>query len=313
MSIKVVCASDNNYAMPLGVMLYSLLKHLNKNSTVEVFVIDGGISNKNKTKILKSLAFAQDKLKIHWLNPQNSHLFSQIKNAKTSHHITLAAYYRLLVSDLLPSNINKIIYLDIDLLLQNDLSHLWSIDVSNHCIAAIQDMGLPYVSSNYGLKIYSELNIPPKTKYFNSGVIVINLTLWRNQKISQQVVDFLSKYSEKIRWHDQDALNAVLAEKWLEVDPRWNQIPYILTLKSWQESPFSEVVFNQVINDPYIIHYATENKPWKYRVTPRPNDALYFKYLDETIWKKWRPKESVFKRFQRYQKRFFSLNKRDTK
>jgi len=307
MSIKVVCASDNNYAMPLGVMLYSLLKHLNKDSTLEIFVIDGGISDKNKTKIFKSLAFAKDKFKIHWLDPENSKLFPKIKTSKISHHLTHATYYRLLIADLLPIEVEKVIYLDIDLLIKQDLTLLWSINTEQYCIAAVQDMGLPYVSSRYGLKIYSELNLNPDTKYFNAGVIIINLSLWRSQKISEEVFDFLSKYSEKIRWHDQDALNVIFAKKWLELDPRWNQIPYILTVKSYQEIHLSEQIYNEVVNDPYIIHYATENKPWKYRVNPRPNDNMYFEYLDQTAWKNWRPKELLLKRIQRYKKRFFEL------
>jgi lipopolysaccharide biosynthesis glycosyltransferase len=304
--IKIVCAADDNYAMPLGVMLYSLLKHLNRQSFLEIFVIDGGITQKNKTKIRQSLNFAQNQFKIHWLNPENSQLFSQIKTAKVSHHLSLATYYRLLISDLLPLDIDKIIYLDIDLLVRHDLTYLWSIDLKNYCIAAIQDMGLPYVSSRYGLAIHKELDISPETKYFNCGVMIISLTLWRQEKISEKVLDFLTKYSEKIRWHDQDALNAIFAGKWLEIDPRWNQIPYILNLKSWQDSPFSEDVYDQVIKDPYIIHYATENKPWKYRVNPRPNDNLYFEYLDQTVWKGWRPKELLSTRLKRYYQRFFA-------
>ena len=307
MSIKVVCASDNNYAMPLGVMLYSLLKHLNKDSTLEVFVIDGGISDKNKSKILKSLAFAKDKFKIHWLNPENSKLFPKIKTSKISHHITQAAYYRLLISDLLNQDIDKIIYLDSDLLIKADLTSFWKISLGDYCLGAVQDMGLPYVSSRYGLTMYQELGLTPDTKYFNSGVMLINLNSWRFQQVSEKVLNFLSKYSDKIRWHDQDALNVIFAKKWLELDPRWNQIPYILTVKSSQESHLSEQTYNEVVNDPYIIHYATENKPWKYRVTPRPNDNTYFEYLDQTAWKNWRPKELLLKRIQRYKKRFFAL------
>jgi lipopolysaccharide biosynthesis glycosyltransferase len=304
--IKIVCAADDNYAMPLAVMLYSLLKHLNRQSFLEIFVIDGGITQKNKTKIIQSLKLYQNQFKINWLNPENSQLFSQIKTAKVSHHITLAAYYRLLIFDLLAVDIDKIIYLDSDLLIRHDLTYLWSTPLNDYCIAAIQDMGLPYVSSRYGLAIHRKLDISPETKYFNSGVMIINLTQWRQEEISQKVLDFLTKYSEKIRWHDQDALNAIFAGKWLEIDPRWNQIPYILNLKSWQDSPFSEDVFNQVINEPYIIHYATENKPWKYKATPRPNDNLYFEYLDQTVWKGWRPKELLSTRLKRYYQRFFA-------
>ncbi|MHC5828967.1 MAG: glycosyltransferase family 8 protein, partial [Nostoc sp.] len=125
---------------------------------------------------------------------------------------------------------------------------------------AAQDLGAPYVSSPRGLINYQELGISPESKYFNSGVLVMNLKKWREDQIFEKVIEYLTINKQYVRWHDQDALNAILAGKWGELEPGWNQMPYLFQYSSWQDSPFTEDVFNQLINNPDIIHYSTRDK-----------------------------------------------------
>ncbi|PHM05919.1 glycosyltransferase [Nostoc sp. 'Peltigera malacea cyanobiont' DB3992] len=78
--------------------------------------------------------------------------------------------------------------------------------------------------------------------------------------------------------HDQDALNAILAGKWGELEPGWNQMPYLFQYSSWQDSPFTEDVFNQLINNPDIIHFSTKDKPW-HNSCNHPDKDLFFNTL----------------------------------
>jgi lipopolysaccharide biosynthesis glycosyltransferase len=90
-----------------------------------------------------------------------------------------------------------------------------------------------------------------------------------------------------IRWYDQDGLNAILADKWAELDPRWNRTPQIYSYSSWEDSPFQEAEFRSLISSPYVVHFATTGrKPWndlKY-----PDGDIFYKYLDMTAWAGWR-------------------------
>ncbi|GCL53457.1 glycosyl transferase family 8 [Microcystis aeruginosa NIES-3806] len=294
----VVCAADNNYAIPLGVMLYSLAENL-KEGKAFIYVIDGGITNANKKKVIRSLQKLEVEVVLNWLKPQEAAFFTIVEKLPTWGHVTIAAYYRLLIPYLLPPSIEKVIYLDCDLILKEDLNNLWKIDIDNQYLFAVQDMGCPLVSSKNGLKTYQELQIPPDTPYFNSGVMILNLKKWREDDMSFKVINYLEENGRRLRYWDQDGLNAILAGCWGKLDPRWNQLPN--KFSSWQESHFSEEVYHQVMEAPYLIHFASDDKPWKFKFSPlRDTEKQFFEYLDRTDWSGWRPKEAWKKRLERY-------------
>lgn len=281
--IIVVCAADNRYAMPLAVVIRSALENLNCDRQIIFFVIDGGIKPKNKDKILRSLNSNHLKqCEIKWLQPS----VDLLNNMKVSGHIKIAAYFRLLIPFLLSRNFVKAIYLDSDLIVQGDLSQLWDIDIGDNYLLAVQQLGIPYVSSLYGLANYKELEIPSDSKYFNSGVLVMNLEKWRTENISMRVIEYIEQNKDYVRWHDQDGLNAVLAGKWGELEPRWNQVPGFHN-SYWKDSPFPKEDFNNALHDPYIIHFASSHKPWNSTIKYPAND-LFFQYVDMTAWSGWR-------------------------
>lgn len=272
----VVCAADNNYAIPLGVMLYSLAENL-KEGKAFIYVIDGGITNANKKKVIRSLQKLEAEVVLNWLKPQGAEFFTIVEKLPTWGHVTIAAYYRLLIPYLLPRSIEKVIYLDCDLILKEDLNNLWKIGIDNQYLFAVQDMLCPLVSN--GLKTYQELQISPDTPYFNSGVMILNLKKWREDDISFKVINYLEESGRRLRYWDQDGLNAILAGRWGKLDPRWNQLPN--KFSSWQESHFSEEVYHQVMEAPYLIHFASDDKPWRFKFSPlRDTEKQFFEYLD---------------------------------
>lgn len=280
-TIVIVCAADDGYAMPLAVVIRSVLENLRSDRFCTFFIIDGGISKKNKEKILQVSHSKQCTIK--WLQRPDAIL----DNMKVSGHIKVATYYKILIPVLLPEDYCKAIYLDSDLIVQGDLGKLWDIDIENNYLLAVPDSGIPYVSSHYGLKNYKELGISSHCKYFNAGVLVLNLEKMRTESISMQVIQYLEDYKEYIRWHDQDGLNAVLAGKWSELEPRWNQLPSLYRNSSWEDSPFSQEEFTNALKDPYIIHFASSHKPWNSTLYHPAND-LFFYYVDMTPWIGWR-------------------------
>jgi lipopolysaccharide biosynthesis glycosyltransferase len=277
----VVCAADNNYAMQLAVVAKSALEHLQRDRTLLLYVIDGGITGSSKQKILRSID--PQRCVVTWLQP-NLELLTEVP---VFGHFNFTTYLRLLIPDLLPETIQKVIYLDSDLVVNADLGQLWDLSIADQYLLAVQQTSIPYVSSASGLANYEALGISPDCKYFNGGVLVINLEKWRQEKVGLQALNYILEYKEQIRFADQDGMNATLAGRWGELDPRWNQTPDIFKFASWQESPFTEEVFNQLLTDPYIIHFASAAKPWNSREIYPAND-LFFQYVDQTAWAGWR-------------------------
>ena len=291
--IVLVCAADDNYSMPLAATLHSAIVNLKSDRNMTLFVIDGGISRANKRKILQTIR--SPRVSLSWLQPKKA-LF---KNVPTSQSITIAAYYRLVIPAILPQHLTKAIYLDSDLIVRGNLEELWNIDIEENYLLAVQDMGTPYVSSSRGLMNYEMLGIPADYKYFNSGVLVMNLKKWREDSISKKVFEYLDQNKEYVRWHDQDGLNAILAGKWGELDPRWNQLPYIFRYSSWSESYFPEDVYNGLIHDPHIVHFSTRDKPWKGDCN-HPQKDLFFENIDMKIWSEWSDQQDAKKRMNHF-------------
>ncbi|MBV8885384.1 MAG: hypothetical protein JO235_15515, partial [Chroococcidiopsidaceae cyanobacterium CP_BM_RX_35] len=141
-----------------------------------------------------------------------------------------------------------------------------------------------------------ELGISSDCKYFNAGVLVINLKKWRAENMSEKVIEYVIKNPKFILWADQDGLNPVLAGKWNMLNPRWNQQSSIHDFSFWKDSPFSEEMYNDVVHHPYIIHFSAPYKPWN-SLKAHPSKHLFFQYLDMTAWSGWRL--TIWRRIQR--------------
>jgi lipopolysaccharide biosynthesis glycosyltransferase len=281
--IVLVCASDENYAMPMTVMVYSALSNLkNKQQKLLLYILDGGIRPATKQKIADSLANFEQ-LEIHAIKPDPA-LFH---NLALTRYLTTTAYYRLLMPQVLPEQVDKAIYLDCDMIVRGDLAELWQMDVDDNYVLAVLDDNQPLVSMAVGLSNYRELGLNPDQKYFNSGLLMVNLKKWRAENIGMKVIEYSRQNREYVRDADQDGLNAVFAGNWGQLNPRWNQMPRIHIFSSWQDSPYNEAEYNLLKNDPLIIHYTNAPKPWR-KGCQHPATDLFYYYLDQTAWAGWR-------------------------
>ena len=300
-TISVVCATDNNYAMPLAVTMISAIENLDDRFSVIFYIIDGGLTNSNRLKILKSVD--GNKCEVKFIKITDSlkrkiekvHSFSESELTKSRpEHVSIASFYRILIPDILPKEIEKIIYLDCDLVVKGDLSQLWQKDLGSNDIMAVQDTWTPLISSEAAELKYEELKICPDLPYLNAGVLVINLKKWRSEEFCTKALTYFEENLKYIGLYDQGLLNALLANKWGQLDPRWNfnvtsfYDYFTRKYKSWEnvESFLPEIIYNKLIHEPYIFHYVSDNKPWISRQCP--SREIFFEYVDKTKWKGWR-------------------------
>lgn len=282
--VSVVCAADEGYVMPLATMVFSLIEQLSSDCRLRLFVIDGGITPSSREKLCQTIN--PNRATIEWITP-SPNLIQRVSQLKTSGHIAISAYYRILIPDLLPQDIDKVIYLDCDLIIRGNLRGLWNQDLGDNYLLAVQDMGIETVSSKDGLLNYQDLGLSPNQKYFNSGVLLLNLPKWRSTNLAWRTIEYIETNRRFIRFHDQDGLNAVIAGDWGEMHPMWNQTPDIYrNWRNWEESVFSEEVYNVARYAPKIIHFASSEKPWNTFI--HPNRDLFYHYLDKTPWAGWR-------------------------
>jgi lipopolysaccharide biosynthesis glycosyltransferase len=158
----------------------------------------------------------------------------------TGSYITNATFLRLFISKLLPSDVEKVLYLDIDILINSNLEDLFSLDFSTPICAAIN------VPNSLGRGEHLEGHNAP---YFNSGVLLINMSKWRTMNLLEQFIKVGSQ--KEFPFVDQDILNIVFRNNWTQLGREYN---YLHLYGSGENDP-SYCAF------PSIIHFAG-NKPW---------------------------------------------------
>ena len=302
----VLCAADDHYVKPLAVTLRSAAASLRADHHLHVILMDGGISESSFAALNETLQGLPITVNVLTIDP------AELKDLGTSHHITHTAYFRLLAGRLLPTEITKVIYLDSDVLVDADLTELWSLPLGDHYCLAAPDIACPYIDAYFACEQnpsikpaipyfaavspvanWRELGIDGQANYFNSGVMVLNLQRWRQESIEKKLLACLRENAEHVWCWDQYALNVVFAGQWGMMPLRWNQGAHIFEYPDAASSPLNEVDYQQLKDDPAVIHFTTEFKPWKYHPF-HPLRDRFFAALDETSWRGWRPKKPAF-------------------
>lgn len=259
--IKITLSSDNNYAQHLCVTLASILANKADDDKISAYILDGGISQKNKSKILKLLNKYEFDIKFIEIDKNLHKKFPVGKK----NHVTLATYYRLLLAELCP-NIDKLLYLDVDIIVKSSLQELYNTNIETYYIAGIADSQETINASR--LKIQN---------YCNAGVLLLNLKKWREENITKKFFDWMLENENIILLHDQDVINCVLQNGMLKVDGCWNvQISKYDTSKK----------FVKILSSAKIIHYIGKHKPWNTDFK-QLDKKDYFKYLKLTEYKNY--------------------------
>jgi lipopolysaccharide biosynthesis glycosyltransferase len=302
----VLCAADDHYVKPLAVTLHSAASNLKSDHHLHVILMDGGISEQSYQGLRETLLDLP--ISIHVLKINRA----EVSDLVTSHHITHTAYFRLLAGRLLPDSISKVIYLDSDVLVREDLSQLWNLKIGDHYCLAAADIACPVIDAYEAVKHQPELKasipylaaISPipnwralglsgASPYFNSGVMVLNLDRWRRERVDQQLLRCLRQNSAYVWCWDQYALNVVFAGQWGQLPARWNQGAHVFEYPDEEHSPIDRRDFVEMRDRPAVIHFTTEFKPWKYQPF-HPLRETFFEHLDQTAWKHWRPLKPPF-------------------
>lgn len=304
--VQVLCAADENYAKSLCVTLRTAAESLRLGYQLKVFLIDGGICDASWKMLQRSLT--EFNVEIQVVEPSASRVES-LKELSTSHHITHTAYYRLLAAEWLPEEVDKVIYLDSDLLILGDLAELWELEEHDYYCWAVPDIACPFVdakAADYNFKKsspylavlspipnYRALGLDGSEPYFNSGIMVMHLDRWRADNISQQLLTCLAENQRYVWCWDQYALNVVFSGRWGQLPLKWNQGAHAFEFPSLENAPIAKEQFAEMIERPAVIHYTTEWKPWD-PITAHPERDMFFEKLDQTAWKNWRPELAKF-------------------
>jgi lipopolysaccharide biosynthesis glycosyltransferase len=184
-----------------------------------------------------------------------------------SKHISHMAYARLLAGSVLDSSVERVVYVDVDVLFLRDICELYEMPLDGMILAAVPN-GPPEEQQEQ----LQRLGIAA-SGYFASGLMVIDLARWRKDRIGERALGFAETLGDKLVLHDQDALNGVVQGNFLALPSSWCHVPA-----------------DGVVEEDVVVHYAMVPKPW-HADYDGPYRADFFEYLDRTAFAGWRPRE----------------------
>lgn len=194
---------------------------------------------------------------------------------------------RLLMARFLPKDLHRVLYLDADVIVRRSLDDLWTMNLNGHVLG----MALEPTVSQERLR---DLSLEGKG-YYNAGVILVDLDAWRQSNAESRILNYLKMNDGRLFANDQDAINVALQDSIIPISPEYNAsniytyYPFRLLHRLMPEFD-DENAYNQAKDDPAIVHFLGEDRPWRKGNTHRYS-VDYDNCLSETPWADT-PKES---------------------
>lgn len=294
--MNILIATNHEYLKYTTVMLYSLF--VNNDIDIAVYLPYTELSEEDINFLNGFISLFSNKT----FHPFK--ISKDFDSKVTSHNgISIETYYRILAIDMLPKELDRILYLDVDMVIQGPLRTLYETDITGHPFAVCEDI-LGKLNGFHEANKY-RMRIPTEYSYFNAGVMLFNLEYLRKNKCAEEIINRVYKNQDKYEYNDQDVLNEMYYDKlvWLPWD-KYNCPPGIYMLdqealknKQVKFATYGELkelsgepeiirtkyidLSEQVKSNATIIHYMGASKPWsadKSSMTFSSFNEVYFKY-----------------------------------
>lgn len=276
--IHILLAITDSYATYCAVTLVSIFEN-NKDSHICVHIISEDLSEGNKGRLER--IFQRYGQGVDWIQPdlEKFRPVLEVKGRMPS-KFHISTFYRLFAAEWLPQNVDRVIYMDCDLIVINELGSLWEEEMDeNISLCAVHDF--IRINDYHRLRICKE-----KHTYFNAGVLLINLSYWRKHEVEKQCINYIYRFPERLLLLDQDTLNIILVGKIKYLHPKYNTMSFYfakekyLSIRTW----YSDMeMIREAVKNPVIVHFAGE-KPW-FKGNYLPYRDEWMKYLNMTEWK----------------------------
>lgn len=288
--LNIVVITNDHYVILLAALIKSIEANLTNNHQLIFNIIDDKISLANKEKLTNSINHSISILK--WINMDGlipSHI--DLPLDRTSYPLNI--YMRFFIPHFMDESVEKVLYLDVDMIFQADVSALFEFDLSHHVVAAVQDSRIKTFNNNWGgIKNHKKLGLDGHTMYFNSGLMLMNPKLWRSLEITDKLMKCMNENIHYANYPDQYGLNVILVNQWLVLDKKWNHFADLISA-----------------TDPFVIHFVQRKPIYKsFNGVQQFKDKFYY-YLQMTEWKNFVPISEISRLANKSRIVFNKLNK----
>lgn len=281
--MNVLYTCDNNYAWLMGISMISLFENNVSVNNIKIFFIAENLSDLNRKNILDICEKYDRDIEIIDVDVNKFKLDDEFIS---SSRWPLSAFSRLFAAELLPKEIEKIIYIDCDTIINANIEELYAFDLNKYIFLGVKECISKKYKTNIGLKWDSN--------YINAGVMIINLKELRQIDIANKINDFINRYRKLICYADQDVLNGMFSNEIGILHPKYN-VMTIDKARNYNEilrlrKPvlfYSKEELEQALENPKIIHYTTNLdiiRPW-FLNSNHPYLSEFNKYFTISPWK----------------------------
>lgn len=274
--LHIACATEGDYVAHSAVMLHSLLTSATDVS-VQVHYLHGPAFSPTDEGLLAEMVEAEGGAISFVTVPDEL-----CRGLPTEGFTGKATWYRILLPALLP-DLDRVLFLDLDLIVIESLRGLWETDMGGHCVAAVTNVLPHHYADALAVAGFDS------RAYFNAGVLLMDLAKMRREACTEAMVDYGVSNADRLVLRDQDALNAVLGDRRLALAPRWNCMNSFFVYP-WSADIFDPAALEEAKRNPAIRHFEGPgvNKPWHY-LCPHDSRELYALHRRQTPWPRFRP------------------------
>jgi lipopolysaccharide biosynthesis glycosyltransferase len=272
-SVNILMCTNALFQQHAAVCLASLLTN-NPDFFFDIVIVGQVTEELDEIKLQRSLTrFPNHSLTFQKFSPPAD---LRLPLASVAHY-TIDTYTRIWLTEFFPPTVDRVLYLDADIVVVGSIAPLWRTDLAGALMGAVDIPG-----SDQGARL---LGMRLEEGYFNAGVLLIDLARWRATRAEQIVIDYIRTHPERLEY-DQDALNACFRRVTKRLDYKWNVIrPFF---REPLALPLERAEIEAVRRDALIIHFNGSSKPWSY-FCDHPRRAEYDKYLRMTEWRDYVP------------------------
>ena len=270
--MNLLLTLDENYLLPCKVMLDSFFASSPQEKDVTVYLLHSAIPGGKLAELEAFCAAFGAKLIPIAVEP------TLFENAPTSKRYPKEMYYRLLSPLILPRQVERVLYLDPDMLVINPLRPLWEQNLGGNVFAAASHTGLTEMANEI-----NQRRLDTEHEYFNSGVMLIDLKAARDLVKAEDVFRCVSEHEKELILPDQDVFNMLYGKQTLPVeDVLWNYdvrnyAKYLIRSSGSHD-------LNWVMDNTAVLHFCGKNKPW-HADYKNPFGMLYLHYQNLTLRK----------------------------
>ena len=260
-TMNILISIDDNYVKYAINLIASIKK--NNDNRLNIFLIHDARLSDESINLLKK--FVDDnnigKLNTIYFNDDTINLPKYID------YISINTYYRLFAPYLLPLDVDRILYLDSDIICNGDISELYNCDFKDNLIIGCENM-LPKHLQVWRERNINRLELPSNYTYINAGVLMINIKKYREDVSQKEIIEFIKDNINKLIFQDQDVINKMFFDKIKLIDNKYNY-------------QINTVEVDNIIDDIRLVHYSERLKPWNMDYNEPLKAIFYYKVIKD--------------------------------